>query len=361
MKRKYFRILAPFVHIEDVKLLKNAGADEIYCGYVTEELKKKWPLAFHTLNRRGGGQSFENYEIFRNAVKQANRYNLPVYVTINGLYTPEQYPLLLDLIKKIESLEGMKGIIISDIGLLLMLKKNKFKKEIHISTGGTCFNSNAVEFYQNLGANRIILPRQLTSDEIQNIVMKTKFKIDVELFILREPCGGFIDGYCTFFHYSEKPFIKEEKIKKGVFLRPSFITERTNNGCIFYFIEKLSKGHFETFSTASYKQKKIALKYQSMKHIFSGSSGCRICDLYSLKKYPIKSLKIIGRGNNSKHTVKFVKLISEALSYLACDGISMREYKRKCKNLFSKIALNNKYRCTKFDCYFSPHWVKNEK
>ena len=130
---------------------------------------------------------------------------------------------------------------------------------------------------------------------------------------------------------------------------------------MFYFIEKLAKGHFETFSTASYKQKKITLKYQSMKHIFSASSGCRICDLYDLKKYPIKSLKIIGRGNNPKHTVRLVKLVSEALSFLACDGVSRRDYKRKWKNLFSKIALNNKRRCTKFDCYFSSHWIKNEK
>ncbi len=173
MIREYFRILAPFTHIEDVKILKNAGVDELYCSYVTEELTEKWPLAFNILNRRGEGQSFENYEIFKKAAEQANKYNLPVYVAINGLYTPEQYPLLLDLVKKIECLEGVKGIIVADLGFLLTLKKNKFKKEIHISTGGTCFNSNTVDFYQNLGANRIILPRQLTSSEIENIVTET--------------------------------------------------------------------------------------------------------------------------------------------------------------------------------------------
>lgn len=362
MMREYFRILAPFTHIQDIKLLKNVDVDELYCGYVTEELTKRWPLAFNVLNRRGEGQSFESYDLFRKAVEQANKYHLPVYVAINGLYTPEQYPFLLDLVNKVERLQGVKGIIIADLGLLLTLKKNGFKKEIHISAGGTCFNSKTADFYQGLGAHRIILPRQLTSNEIKNIVMTTKFKIDIELFILREPCGGFIDGYCTFFHCYEKPAAKEEKIKKSVFLRPVYNTAgQAACGCMFYFTKELAKGHFETLSPASYKQKNLDLRYQPDKHIFSALSGCRLCDLYDLKGYPIKSLKIIGRGNNPKDTVKLVKLTSQALSYLAGNGISKRDFKRKCKNLFSKIALENKRRCTKFDCYFDEHWVKNEK
>ena len=47
MVRKHFRILAPFTHVEDVKLLKDAGADELYCGYVTKKLTDRWPLSFN--------------------------------------------------------------------------------------------------------------------------------------------------------------------------------------------------------------------------------------------------------------------------------------------------------------------------
>ncbi|MDP8216450.1 MAG: U32 family peptidase [Candidatus Kaelpia imicola] len=359
MRKKYFRILAPFTHIEDIKLLKNTGADELYCGYVTEELIKKWPLAFNILNRRGEGQSFENYDIFRKAVDQANKHNLPVYVTINGLYTPEQYPLLLDLVKKIEFLKGVKGIIIADLGFLLTLIKNKFKKEIHISTGGTCFNSNTADFYQNLGASRIVLPRQLTANEIGNIIEEVKSKIDFEIFIIAESCQ-FIDGYCTFFHSheSESKFTKDMKIKSDTFLYPLYNTEQACKGCNFYFMEELAGRRFKIFSATSHKEKKSNLKFQYNKNL---SFGCRICDLYDLKKYPIRSLKIIGRGMDPKYNTKLVKLVSEALSYLTCGGISKRDYQHKCKDLFSKIIFKNKRRCTKFDCYFSPHWIKNEK
>lgn len=356
MIRKYLRILAPFTYIEDIKLLKDAGADELYCGYVTEELTKRWPLAFNILNRRGEGQSFENYEIFRKAVEQANKCNLPVHVTINGLYTPEQYPLLLDLVKKVECLQGVKGIIIADLGFLLTLKKNDFKKEIHISVGGTCFNSNTADFFHNFGVKRIILDRQLTSYEIENIIKGIKSEIDIEIFIIGEGCGGFIDGYCTFFHCFES--VKTDKIKKGVFLYPTYNIDQDKKGCSFYFLRELTKRHFKIFSATSYKEKKLKLKFQAKKYSLF---GCRICDLYDLNKYPIKSLKIIGRGGDPRYTAKLVKFISKALFWLTCDDISKRDYQRKCRKLFSKIILNNKRRCTKFDCYFSPHWVKDEK
>lgn len=356
MKKKYFKILAPFTRIGDVKLLKDAGADELYCGYVTEELTEKWPLAFNVLNRRGEGQSFIDYRVFRRAVEEADRHNLAVYVTINGLYTPEQYPALLELVKKVECLHGVKAIIVADLGLLLTLKKNKFKKEIHISTGGTCFNSNTADFYRNLGVDRIILPRQLTPYEIGNIITGIRSEIDIEIFIIREGCGGFIDGYCTFFHCFE--LWQKDKIKKGVFFKPSYNTEQAVTGCQFYFSEELRKGRFKSFSAKSYKEKKESLKFQPWKH---NLFGCRICDLYDLYQYPIKSLKIIGRGQNVGYIIKFIKLTSRVLSYLTSNGISKRNYQRKCKNLFSKIVYNNKRRCTKFDCYFSPHWVGNEK
>jgi len=204
MTRKYFRILAPFTHPQDVKLLKNAGADELYCGYVTKKLTDKWPLAFNILNRRGEGQSFESYDAFKEATEEARSCNLPVYVTINGLYTPEQYTLLLELVEKVECLEGVRGIIVADLGFLLTLKKGGFKKEIHISTGGTCFNSNTADFFSELGSERIILDRQLTSHEIESCISGIKSEIDIEIFVIAEGCGGFIDGYCTFFHCFEK-------------------------------------------------------------------------------------------------------------------------------------------------------------
>jgi putative protease len=352
MRKEYYRILAPFADIADVEPLKNAGAHELYCGYVPEEFTRRWPSAFQILNRRGEGQSFTEFGAFKKAAERASKCDLPVYAAINGLYTPEQYPLLLELVDKTAGLKGVKGVIIADLGLLLTLRKNKFNKEIHISVGGSCFNSGTADFFCGLGAKRIILDRHLTLREIESIVKEIGTKIDFEIFILREPCGGFIDGLCSFFHCFED--LKGEEVKKGYFLYSAYNTEQSPKGCNFYFDKMLAKNNFKTFNAASGKEIKNSLKFQPKKH---NSSGCRICDLYGLKNYPIKSLKIVGRGVNPIDTVKSVKLVAEALSYLTL-GVTRADYQRKCRDLFSGAAFDNKHRCTRFDCYFSPHWAR---
>ncbi len=346
MNRKDFRILAPFTNINEIEPLKKAGADELYCGYVNEELTKRWPLAFNVLNRRREGQSFENYEDFREAVKKARVYNLDVYVTLNGLYTPEQYHLLLGLVKRIEALEGVKGIIVADVGFLLFLKKNKFRKDIHIGTGGTCFNSHTAYFFQNLGAQRIILDRQMTSCEIKKLITEIKLKIDIEIFIIQEGCGGFIDGYCTFFHCFEQ--VKIKKLAENVFLYPTYNTEQTFRGCTFFFEENLKKGNFEVFGARSHK--KINKSFKKHPNRYMGL-GCRICDLFELKEFPIKSLKIIGRGVDTNINVDSVKLVSNLLTCLLRKDISREDYQKQCKSLLSKVILHRK--CRKSDCYFS--------
>ena len=355
MINKYFKILAPFNAIEDLAELKDAGADELYCGFIGEKLAEKWPAAFVVINRRGESQSFESYPAFEKAIARASRLGLPVFVTVNGLYTPEQYPLLLEMVDQIACLEGVKGIIVADVGLLLTLRKRGFKKEIHISTGGTCFNSGSADFFSSLGASRVVLDRQLTSSEVASVIDGISSGIAVELFIMNEGCGGFIDGFCTFFHCVEKA--REEEIMKGFVLRQTYNLSQEKKGCDFYFLRELANGRFKTYSADSYKEKNIGLKFDQKKNI---SCGCRLCDLYDFNRAPVKSLKIVGRGNAPGYTAEVIRLISRALSWLDAAGITRKEYQRKCREAFSKLTFDGKMRCTDLDCYFSTHWTGNE-
>lgn len=339
---------------EDVKLLKRSGADELYCGYVDDELTKRWPLAFNVLNRRGENQSFENYETFKQAVAEAQRNNLPVYVTLNGLYTLEQYPFLLNLIDKIVRLKGVKGIIVADLGLLLTIKKSNFNKEIHLSTGGNVFNSETADFYSHLGVKRLVLDRQLTVNEIADIISRLKSKIAIEIFIISGGCGGFIDGMCTFFHCFENE--KKNKIAPGVFLFTKYNIEQDNRGCVFH-EETLRARNFKVFNAITYKEENCSLGYQPRRH---ASVGCRICDLYKLYHYPIKSLKIIGRGISGIQIARQVKLIAQVRSWLEDNDFSEKKYKHKCRSLFSKVFFQNSRHCSKIDCYFDTCWVKKD-
>lgn len=357
MAKKYFKILAPFSNQKDIKPLRQAGADELYCGYVTHKLTKKWPLAFNLLNRRGEGGSFDNYQIFKQATEEARALGLPVYVTVNGLYTPEQYPLLMDLIKDIESLNGIKGIIIADLGFLLTLKKHKFSKEIHMGTGGTCFNSSTANFYHRLGVERIILPRQLTAREIADLVSQSEPKIDFEIFIVNEGCGGFIDGFCTFFHVLEKHKFDSRLVKNDFWLCPSYNTEQQSEGCLFYF-DEVAKGNLKIFNLGASEKEIKRLRFKEREH---NMWGCRICDLFELYRYPIRSLKIVGRAMELKNMISSVRLIVKSLSFLKEEDMTKQEYTKRCRDIFSKLLLNNQRRCSEYDCYFSDLWLKKRR
>jgi len=198
------KILAPFSKKEEVVPLIEAGADELYCGIVPDDYSKQY---LSTLNRRPwSAANFDNFDELDEALQIAHDKAVKVFVAMNGIYIPEQYPSILSIINKINS----DGFIIADMGLLLLLKEMNFKKEIHIGTGGTVFNSRSANFYRRLGASRIILPRHLTVNEIE-IIAHRSGGLKLETFILYEPCL-FVDGFCNFHAPSTKSAATSESM-----------------------------------------------------------------------------------------------------------------------------------------------------
>jgi len=153
------KITSPFREKEEVSALIDAGTDELYCGYLSPEWVKKYTsLEFE---RKGGGSNFTDLRELRQAVDLAHKRNIPVFLTLNGLYIREQYPLLLKIVEQLERID-LDGYIVADIGLLLTLRKKGFRGQIHISTGGAVFNSKTINFYKNLNTKHIILNHQTT-------------------------------------------------------------------------------------------------------------------------------------------------------------------------------------------------------
>src|SRR5262249_31052706 len=74
----------------------------------------------------------------------------------------------------------------------------KWPSEIHISTGGTTFNSYAAKFYHRLGASRVVLPRHFNAPEIVKMVGRIDY-MEREVFIMNAGCKN-VDGFCTFQH-----------------------------------------------------------------------------------------------------------------------------------------------------------------
>jgi len=322
----HFNITSGFNNISVIEELKKAGATELYTGFFDESVNKKYPIAFNILNRRGEDANFTNWQEFKRAIILAEKLQLPVYVTFNGLYIQKQYKLILDTINKVSSLNGVKGIIVNDIALLLLLKENNYKKDIVISTGGTVFNHHSIAFYKSLGAKRIILDRQLSIKDIIEIINYDK-TMQYEIFAFGGSCF-FIDGFCSFFHCSENLDYNQKIVN-------TYNVNMCETGC--HLIEQ----NISKFS--DYYMKKYNLNADNFLSFMRHS--CNLCNFYELKKIKNLSLKIVNR---KKSTVSFVEVVSSAIKGLKTNR-SKKEYIKYCKRILEEKKL---FKCNQSQCFY---------
>ncbi len=194
------RILCPFNKADEVAELVAAGADELYCGVLSEEWATRYTSVASSNKREDAAANLRSFEDLARGVEAAHAAGALVNVTFNALYTEEQYRLLLDEMRlAVEA--GADALIVADIGLLLFVKDAKLDVKLHMSTISAAFNSEAIRFYEDLGASRVILPRQLRIAEISELAASAG-AMELEVFARNEACRN-VDGFCTFLHVSK--------------------------------------------------------------------------------------------------------------------------------------------------------------
>jgi len=325
-----FKTIIGLTPNDNISELVENGIDEVYCGYYDGEFNKKWPVAFTTVNRRGEGVNFSSFNLLKTATRKLYKHNVKSYITLNGYYTQEQYPWLIKNIKKIAGEYSIEGLIVNDIGILLLLKQLKFKKNITISTLATPFNDNAVEFYQKLGATRIVLDRQLNPNEIAKMVNKYP-KLEFEIFVVSTGGCLFIDGYCSFFHCLEKT--KNKQSGKHIMQIEKYDITTSGAGCCELLNNFSQKLYTSTDNT----------KHDKFDLAKTMGFNCNICMLYRLKGIKNISLKVDSRGSNGTGVtnISMLKTLLKAVD----DSKSNKEYIASAKKLlkrFKKVKCNPK-------------------
>ena len=338
------KITAPFREKKEVVPLIEAGADELYCGYLSPEWKKRYTsLEFE---RKGGGSNFTDIKELGEAVLLAHTKGVPVYLTLNGLYVKRQYPLLLKIVKQLNQIE-FDAYIVADIGFLLSLREQGFKKQLHISTGGTVFNSEAARFYKNLGASRIVLDRQTTLESMRQL-SRDNPDIDFEVFILNTLCV-YIDGFCTFLHTygreSEEAISKKEwKEDEKVHLITTYDPQAQADACCLkYSIQVYADGLNKRIKTDK-------IQPTFYKQLTDGTE-CGACAIYDIAKTKVKSIKIVGRQTGSENRLQSTKFIRGALDILRHNkDISRSDFISQVQALYQK-AYGYKKKCRGNNCY----------
>lgn len=93
---------------------------------------------------------------------------------------------------------GIDAFIVSDPFIISYIKKNFPQVEVHLSTQDSTTNYKSVKYFQKQGVDRVVLAREVSLDEIKEIIDKTG--IDIEVFIHGAMCTCY-SGRCALSNY----------------------------------------------------------------------------------------------------------------------------------------------------------------
>jgi putative protease len=155
-------ILAPADGAREVGPLAGAGADALYFGY----LPGGGEMGRETFNRRTFPEAqVATADEARALIGEAAGHGLPVWVTFNAsFYPPDRYGPVLGAAREMAA-AGAAGFIVADIALLILLRREGLGS-LSLSTLAGVHNGEAARFFGDLGAERITLPRELSTPEI---------------------------------------------------------------------------------------------------------------------------------------------------------------------------------------------------
>lgn len=177
---KKVELLAPAGDLEKFKTAIQYGADAVY-------------LAGDKLGLRTASKNFSLDDI-KEATKLAHDLDKKVYLTLNVISHNKDLEGVDEYIQSLDE-AGVDAFIVSDPGIFQKVKTLAPSKEIHISTQANITNTATVEFWKSLGADRVILARELSLEEIKEIKDEVKDSIMIEAFVHGAMCMSY-SGRC---------------------------------------------------------------------------------------------------------------------------------------------------------------------
>lgn len=290
------RILVPLNNMKHIDDYINSGAKEFYIGFHDEEWTGKFG-DYADINRMSGFKekanpfSLEEVIDIIKMVKDKQRY---IYVTFNSsIYSEEQ----LNQIKKyfiVLKESGVDGVIVSCIELVEIAVE--FELPVVVSTIGGVYNTQIAGFYRDRGANRIILPRDISVDEIEAIVKEVP-DVEYEVFMMRNGCI-FSDANCLGLHRKESCSICGSIIN--------------------------ADSHVQMEEEDLIKQQSI--KFNDVIYTKSfHEHACGLCSIYRFIKMNITACKIVGRTDEWENICDDIRYVKQNIE-IAKSCKSQEEY-----------------------------------
>ena len=182
---KKIELLSPAGDIERLKMAIAYGADSVY-------------LAGTAFGMRAFAGNFSPEEL-PIAVKLAHDHNVSVHVTVNTMPRNEEAAALPAYLEQLQD-AGVDALILADLGAFTLAGKYAPKCARHISTQQSIANYECAAAWYDLGAQRVVLARELSLDEIRVIREKTPRELEIETFGHGAMCVSY-SGRCLLSNY----------------------------------------------------------------------------------------------------------------------------------------------------------------
>lgn len=226
MIMKKLELLAPAGNFSKLKTALYFGADAVYLG------GKEFSL-------RAFSDNFTNEELL-NAVNYAHERNKKVYITVNIFAKNSDFERVKDYFVYLNEIK-VDGVILSDPGLISVLKEVSPNLSIHLSTQANTLNYYSAKFWENQGVDRIILARELSLKEIKEIKDFLNPETELEAFVHGAMCISY-SGRCLLSNYfTNRDSNRGECVQA---CRWSYSIREENKDGDFYPIEQDDKGTY---------------------------------------------------------------------------------------------------------------------
>lgn len=267
-------LLAPAGNMEKLQAAVAYGADAVY-------------LSGHSYGLRAAAGNF-TFQEMQDAVTFAHSQAVKVYVTANIFAANADINEAVEYFKKVAA-TGADALIISDLGMFSLAKKIVPDLSVHISTQANTTNWASCMAWQEQGAERVVLAREVSLQDMEEIKERTEIKL--EAFIHGAMCLAY-SGRC---------------------LLSAHLTGRSGNRgeCAhpcrweYHLVEELRPGEYFPVE----EDKKGT-------YIFGPADLCLLEHLPRLVEAGIHSFKIEGRMKSVHYVATVVKAYREAIDAL---------------------------------------------
>ena len=179
-KQRKMELLAPAGTLEVFEVAIESGADAVYIGAPFFNARE---LAHH----------FSMAEVAA-MIDYGHHNGVKVYMAMNSLVKEGEISRVIETLAMLEELRP-DALIIQDPGIYYLVKNFFPGLRIHASTLMAAHNSQAVKMLETIGFSRVVLPREMTIDEISKI--STATNVELEVFIHGAMCFSY-SGLCLF-------------------------------------------------------------------------------------------------------------------------------------------------------------------